>query len=336
MQDQISNLIYYFMQFRKIDNTSQFSKLTHNNDLCPMIKCKTEDIIQKFSKYRNITYDIQGFKDEGTDILVRLSNEEITKYICFQIKSNDDLKQKEYLSKIKAQALDTQNSYSNNLIDYYILLCCDVTSDNIKNSNSNKIRQIEAAFNKVHNVHIIEPSYVLGYLNMSSLHLDVAIKNKLDDEDIIIKLAMEIVLDLTPTERALIYFLISQRLYRDDTITQLEDIYYNNFIEKVYNVSPNYDREWFFTDDDSIYSDDWYKRRNKDIKDRVFIDLDYLSDSFIQNRDFKNISINLTSVLPITTLMLDGSIRYEYDQIQALEYIMNLLGGMRGFDYFKI
>jgi hypothetical protein len=287
-----------------------------------MIKYKTEDIIQKFSKYRNITYDIQGFKDEGTDILVRLSNEEITKYICFQIKSNNDLKEKEYLSKIKAQALDTQNSYSNNLIDYYILLCCDVTSDNYKNSNSNKIRQIEAAFNKVHNVHIIESSYVIGFLNMSSLHLDVAIKNKLDDEDIIIKLAMEIVLDLTPTERALIYFLISQRLYSDDSITQLEDIYYNNFIEKVYNVSPNYDREWFFIDDDSIYRDDWYKKRNNDIKDRIFIDLDYLSDSFIQHRDFNNITINLTSVLPITTLMLDGSIRYEYDQSQTLEYIM--------------
>lgn len=332
MQEQIRNLIYFFMQYRRVDDTSQFSKLTHNNDLCPMIKYKTEDIIQKFSKYRSITYDIQGFKDEGTDILVRLSNEEITKYICFQIKSNDDLKDKEYLSKIKAQAVDTQNSYSNNLLDYYILVCCDVASDKNKNSNINKIRQIEAALNKVNNVYIIEPSYVLGFLNMSSLHLDVAIKNKLDDEDIIVKLAMEIVIDLTPTERALIYFLISQRLYCDDTITQLEDVYYNNFVEKVYDVSPNYDRGWFFLDEDSFYQEDWYKKRGNDIKDRIFEDLDYLSDSFIQNMDINNIAINLSSVLPIATLMLDGSIRYEYNQVQTLEYIMNLLGGMKGFD----
>lgn len=336
MQEQIRNLIYYFMQYRRADDTSQFSKLTHNNDLCPMIKYKTEDIIQRFSKYRNITYDIQGFKDEGTDILVRLSNEEITKYICFQIKSNDDLKEKEYLSKIKAQALDTQNSYSNNLLDYYILVCCDVTSDNNKSSNTNKIRQIEAALNKVNNVHIIEPSYVLGFLNMSSLHLDVAIKNKLDDEDIILKLAMEIVIDLTPTERALIYFLISQQLYSDDTITQFEDVYYNNFIEKVYIVSPNYYRGWFFIDEDSIYRKDRYKKRSKDIKDRIFDDLDYLSDIFIQYGDFNNITINLTSVLPIASLMLDGSIRYEYNQDQTLEYIMNLLGGMKGLDDFEL
>lgn len=39
MQEQIRNLIYYFMQYRRVDDTRQFSKLTHNNDLCPMIKC---------------------------------------------------------------------------------------------------------------------------------------------------------------------------------------------------------------------------------------------------------------------------------------------------------
>lgn len=298
-----------------------------------MIKAKTENIVQKFSKYRSITYDIQGFKDEGTDILVRLSHDDSTKYICFQIKSNYDLKDKEYLSKIKAQALDSQNSYNNNLLDYYILVCCDVTSDNIKNSNMNKLRQIEAALNKVNNVHIIEPSYVLGFLNMSSLHIDVAIKNKLeDDEDIIIKLAMDIVIDLTPTERALIYFLISQRLYCEDTITQLEDVFYNNFVEKVYNTSSDYERSWFFLDEESVYRKDLYEKRNKDIKDRIFDDLDYLSNSFIQNTEFNKIIIDLTTVLPIATLMLDGSIRYEYNQDQTLDYIMNLLRGMKGFD----
>lgn len=345
MQEQISDLMYYFMQYRRVSDTSQFSKLMHNSDLCPMIKTKTENVVQKFSRYRSITYDIQGFKDEGTDILVRLTHEDSTKYICFQIKSNDDLKEKEYLSKIKAQALDSQNSYYNNLLDYYILVCCDVTSDNIKNSNMNKLRQIEAAFSKVNNIHIIEPSYVLGFLNMSSLQMDVAIKNKLDDEDIVIKLAMDIVMDLTPTERALIYYFISQRIYCDDTLSLIKDVYYNNFIEKVYEKSPDYDRNWFFMDEERIneikldddygYQKDLYKRRNKDIKERIIYDLDFLSESFIQYKESSKITINLTTVLPIATLMLDGSIRYDYNQGQTLDYIMNLLGGMKGFNDFE-
>lgn len=54
---------------------------------------------------------------------------------------------------------------------------------------------------------------------------------------------------------------------------------------------------------------------------------DIMPDSFIKNRD-SSITINMTFILPIATLMLDGFIRYEYDQASTLEYIMNLLSNV--------
>lgn len=38
-----------------------------------------------------------------------------TKYICFQIKSNNDLKDKDCLMKLKAQAIDMKMKYETNL-----------------------------------------------------------------------------------------------------------------------------------------------------------------------------------------------------------------------------
>ncbi|QSX04679.1 hypothetical protein JYG23_08145 [Sedimentibacter sp. zth1] len=327
----MKKLIYYFMQFKREDETTEFYSLKHNTDLCPRIKVKIDDIVSKYNKYRTITYDIQGFKDEGTDVVVRLSYKNNTKYICFQIKSNDDLKDANYLPKIKAQALDTQNSYGSNLLDYYILVCCDLTSNNVKKSNMNKLRQIEAAFNKVENIHVIEPSYVMGFLKISSLQMDVAIKNKMSNEDIIIKNAIDIVIDLTPTERALLYYLSYQYIFKGNEIIMIEDIYYNNFICETYIKVKDYSRQWFFIDDNK-YNKSSYKDKKRKTKQRIIEDLDFLSNDYIDLLENNSVVLNINLVLPIISLILDGSIRYDYDESETLNYLMILLGGMKGYD----
>lgn len=329
MHDYMKKLIYYFFQFKREDETTEFYSLKHNTDLCPSIKDKIDDIVSKYNKYRTITYDIQGFKDEGTDVVVRLNYKDDTKYICFQVKSNDDLKDANYLPKIKAQALDTQNSYGNNLLDYYILVCCDVTSNNVKKSNINKLRQIEAAFNKVEKVHIIEPQYVMGFLKISSLQIDVVIKNKMSDEDIIIKNAIDVVIDLTPTERALLYYLSYQYIFKGNEGIIIEDIYYNNFICETYTKVKYYSRQWFFTDDNRYNKS---KDKKRGTKQRIIEDLDFLSNDHLDLLENNLIVLNVNLVLPIISLIIDGSIRYDYSESETLNYLMILLGGMKGYD----
>jgi hypothetical protein len=339
MNEYITKLIFYFMQFRRESDTKIFSTLKHNNDLCPKIKLKIEDILNRYKRYRTIAYDIQGFKDEGTDILVRLSNDDETcKYVCFQIKSNDDLKDVNYLSKLKAQALDTQNSYGSSLLDYYILVCCDITCDKNKKSNINKLRQIEAAFNKVPNIHVIEPAYIMGFLNISSLQLDVIIKNKMSNEDIIIKDAIDILIDLTPTERALLYYLIYENIILNNSIVSIDKIVNDNFIYDTYSRVKDYERIWFFSDEDEgkktekNYYNYKYKYQNRDFKERIINDLEYLSYNYIQLVDYEKVIIDIATVLPIASLLIDGCIRYEYNQTELLNYLMILMNGMKGYD----
>ena len=56
------------------------------------LKRKVESIISAFEKYHKITYETQGLWDKGTDVLYREWIEENSRFICFQIKSTDDLK----------------------------------------------------------------------------------------------------------------------------------------------------------------------------------------------------------------------------------------------------
>src|SRR5687767_13775782 len=109
MGDYLARIIYELLQFRRspYEATSIFSSLKHNVDLCPKFQAKLESVYDAFDKYQTITYDIQGPRDQGTDILVRQRIDDENRYICFQIKSNDDLKKSDYLKVLKAQYFDT-------------------------------------------------------------------------------------------------------------------------------------------------------------------------------------------------------------------------------------
>lgn len=336
MNEYIKKIIYYLLQYRRIDDTRSFKRLMHNKDLCPIVQQKIDNVLNGYEKYRTITYDIQGFKDEGSDVVIRLSNDDETKYICFQIKSNNDLKDKDYLMKLKAQANDTKMKYGTNLGDYYILVCCDLTSEGTRSTNKNKLRQIEAAFSSTNDIHVIEPSYVLGFIRLSPLQVDVILKNKIDEQDVILKEAISTVIDLTPTERALLYYMIYNKIFINmDSIDQ-SDILNANFINDTYERVEDYERDWFFSDDSDFeieeYDVEEYKRYNRVFKERVLNDLEYLSNYFINCEISNKYKLDINTTFPILTLMLDGYIRYNYSDTELLNYIMMLLPGMKGYE----
>lgn len=343
MIEYIERIVYYLLQYRQIDDTSSFSKLMHNNELCPSVQQKLDFVLSSFHKYRSITYDIQGFKDEGTDVVLRLSYDDGTKYLCFQIKSNDDLKDKDYLMKLKAQAHDTKMKYGCSLCDYYILVCADLTSKETKFSNKNKLRQIEAAFSSSNEIHVIEPSYVLGFIKLSLLQIDAILKNKLDEQDIVLNEAINIVIDLTPTERALLYYLVHCYIFDGTDTIDLLSIINSGFIIDTFQKVEDYERDWYFSEDVCDENGDFnyaslslkFNKLDRVIQDRITNDLEYLSHQFIDYLENDNIKLSTIAVLPIVELMIDGFIRYGYKDFELLKYILILLssGSLKGYEF---
>lgn len=321
----LKELIYELFQYRRVysEETSEFSNCKHNSVLCPTFQQKIESVVNSLDKYRKITYDMQGVNDRGTDILLRLTENDDTQYICFQIKSEDDLKNNDYLRILKAQYFDTMEKYGH-FEDYYIILCCN-SSDK---RNKSKIRNIEAEMSKQSKINIIEPEYALSFIRLGNPIIDAFIKNKLSDNDIVFRKALDIINDLTPSEMAVLFFIIYSNIYLKKEYVSKEEILNSIFIQEIYNSVPDYSRGYFFEDTNDSrkvenYSID-YEVRNLDIYTRLTYDLDYLSNNFLGLNYDNNYKIMIEEVYPIIVIMIDGNIRYGYESIELLRYLMNI------------
>jgi hypothetical protein len=330
MDFAIQNIIYNILQLKRAakEDTEIFVTLKHNADLCPKLQHKLESVFSAFEKYQRIVYDIQGPRDQGSDVIIRQIINDETHFICFQIKSEVDLKDKSWLKNIKAQWVDSQNSYRN-LLDYYIFLCCDSRDSETKN----KIRLLESEFSSTKPVHIIEPEYALTFLKLSLMQTDAIIKAKLGSEDIVYRNGLSIVTDFTPTEDAILYYMIYQKIYEgSDSIDEIT-ILDSEFIKYVYANTPDLNRDWFFEDEEST-NDDFhqdYTIRELDTHERLSLDLEELKDLYILMSKSHGSYVNFLQVQPLVLLMMDGNERYGYTGDDLLFYMMALFGPYKGY-----
>lgn len=344
----IKKLVFELLQYERIsaEKTSSFKDMYHNKDLCPGFRNKFEDVFSALQKYRKVSRDTQGFRDNGTDVLVKDGGAEDKYCICIQIKSEKCLDDEDYLRDLKAQYQDTLEYYGEeNIVDYYIVLCCDAVA------NINKIRSINGYWAKNKKVHIIEPEYAMMFLRLSLLQVDAVVKRKLGKEDIVIKEALGILHRLTPTERAIILYMLYERFYNGKSSVGLKELEQSSFLNVIYRTIPDHKRDWFFTDEDEQWEEngdesvfcadndedsdeelyDPYiedadeKSLNRDFEARLMADLDWLDDNFISRGGLHNdYEIDFGGLDALILLMLDGKIRYEYEGTELLLYIMEM------------
>ena len=332
MQSVLAKLIFQLLQYKRAapQATHRFAVLKHNDDLCPRFQRKLDVALDAFKKYRKIIYDVQGFTDQGTDIVLREVVEEEDRYICFQIKSEGDMQNKQLDKTLKAQWVDTCNFYGKSLLDYYILLCCN--SDDKKNKA--KIRSAEAAFTKIDGVHVIEPEYALSFLGLSTTTIDAALRSKLGSDDVVFLKALEIAGTLTPTEKALVFVLLWYSIYEGNVSVGLDDFTKSDFLVKVYNRTPPMPREWFFEDDNDFgdQRQSEFRSIEYEVGSRIASDLDILCDNLVSQDYSGRYSVDADAVRPLAAIMLDGNIRYEYTGEELLIYMMDVFGRQRGYE----
>jgi hypothetical protein len=114
---------------------------------------------------------------------------------------------------------------------------------------------------------------------------------------------------------------------------------------ELYNVYPDYERDWYFDKlynkeeynnvkdnnyeeviDENEYDDEEefeYYQRNRSLNDRIIEDIDFLLDKFISNDEDKY-CIEMKDYSAILILMLDGNIRYEWSGDDLLKYTLQI------------
>jgi hypothetical protein len=321
-EDYLKKIIFYFMTASKTRprDTTKFIKMEHNKHLCPKVEEQLNEILGYFLQYRSISYDIQGFRDAGTDVLLRYYVDGEPQFICFQIKSHDDLKQKDYMKVIKAQYLDSDTKYK--MVDYYLLLATDETSE------KDKIRTIKSELAKVGKCTVIDPSYFLFFLSIDNSQMGAVIKSYLHEGDILISHSMSILKGLFRSQYMLIFTMIDSVARKGFEPIKIDDIVYNNSLKEEYDKQIKDNRRKRKKAEDDIYDYDYALYESKDYEAMIYQDLDVLSEIYF-SVDYENklIHPDMKYLKSILALVLEAQFRYNYESEEMVKYMEGIIYG---------
>lgn len=294
-----------------------FKNIKHNNDLCPAVERQLRNILDSFLKYHRVVYDIQGLSDRGTDVILRIyennDDNKRQKFLAFQIKSYGDIQSNNYLVNLRTQYFKTLSNYQDNLENYYILLCTDI------NKHRNKIRQIKNEFVTFNNITIIDPTYMLNFLKLNQMRINALIECILKEDDLVYEKAVKAIISNTPTEIALLLTISLEVIITGKKIIDPEIIKDNLFMKEIYNCIPDFPREHYEYDNEYFeYSNDDIQELNIDMKrsfeERFYDDLENLDTEIISiNLRTGLIEVKVDLVLPIQAILLDSLVRYDYN-----------------------
>jgi len=86
-------------------DTVAFRNLKHNRHLCPNLQRQLEAVVNSYTKFAPIVYDMQGPNDDGVDVLVRVTRDgQEDEAIGWQVKSFNDFKKPDFYTTLKALA----------------------------------------------------------------------------------------------------------------------------------------------------------------------------------------------------------------------------------------
>ncbi|EHH1051701.1 hypothetical protein J7I00_004438 [Vibrio parahaemolyticus] len=182
MSTSVKSLVFSLLRENQVRtrDTSIFKNYKHNKDLVPKFSDNLNCLLELCGTYRHASYDIQGVRDKGVDILVIYENEEgETKRIGVQIKSFDDINEKDWLSKLKAQTFEATNSYT--LQDFYVVFCTD------EDIHRDKMRNAKADLVDIPSIHVVEPDKALNFFELSSVEIMARVQDAYRQGDKVIE-----------------------------------------------------------------------------------------------------------------------------------------------------
>jgi len=332
--------------------TRQFSDWGHNEDLCPRLEAQLNEIRGCFLKHQAIAYDVQGFHDLGTDVLLRYrpsdaDDQDELRYISFQVKSNDDLKARDYLKDLRSQAIQVCNEYPTTLDQYYILLCADARL------HRDRIREIKKSFSNMKKVLVVDPVHSLTFLRLGSPRIASVVDRLLKEEDDVLKQAVAAVEDMSPTQAGIFVAAIAQATLTEiRNSVDLKGMFRLPFIETLYRSAPDLDygeidelaeeglsqnsEEDDEEQDDSSEGAITPPGAGRDYYERFVEDADKLVDNvFVQHGSSGDmVEIIPEHCRPIQALLLDANVRYGYDGEEAIRFVFGMLQVMKRYGLY--
>lgn len=183
-----ATLLEELLRYRqaKPASTARLVKYTHDN-LCQKVEDQIELMLDSFRKYQYISHTVQGPRDQGVDVLLKGIEDEGApeNYLALQVKSHNEIADKtnDLSKQLKAGHFDATDRYGERLQRYYVLLGGDA------DKHSKRLNAITNEFAKTKNVRVINPRYLLTFIEMPPATIAAVVDRHLSEEDFVRKTA---------------------------------------------------------------------------------------------------------------------------------------------------
>lgn len=319
--DQIIHLVDRLINYRQASTAMHHDEIRsnrHNDFLCPTLQRQLNTIAECVGKHYEVAYDIQGITDRGTDVFLRLNDDDTLRYVCFQIKSYDDLSKGDYLAKIKAQFAETMVAFGTNLKHYYLILYTSLKD------HMDKVRQIKSAFAQASNVTVVDPQYALPFFSYDNIKIEAIVELALREEDVVVKKAKETILDFSPTEACLAIEAASAVMDETHSSMTHDGFLQSSFLLEAYERFSDRSGHNLLPADSRRSSHEG--KAVRPIDERLAEDIDNLAGNlFVRDTASGNVSIVASNLISIQYLLIDGILRYGYDKSESIRYVYELL-----------
>lgn len=178
-------------------DTTDFKTYKHDKDLCPSFTELLEGMLGVFLSYHTDVHDIQGFSDEGIDVLLRYRDDDGEHKIGFQIKSYDEFelwakKKLDVLKTLKAQYATAMHTVRAE--EYFVVLCTDAIK------HRNRIRSITSALKTFANCTVVKPKEALGLLQLGGFDTLIQTTRLICQDDRTLQAAESYVAGMAPAQ----------------------------------------------------------------------------------------------------------------------------------------
>jgi hypothetical protein len=317
MRESIQEIITRLLRYKRAPTkmTREFREWKHNRDILPKLQEQLEMILDAYGKYQPVVYDTQGFRDDGSDIVLRHregNNEDSElKLIAFQVKSFDDLCKKSYMQELKAQHDDTTRKVIG-LQYYFIMLCTDAEA------HKELIRKIAAEFRSAKKTEIIDPEFSFTFLHHKASRVNALVKRTLEAEDLVFKRALELLEIPSPSARGLAIFIAVQYAAHGKTTFEYKALKSNPVLRDIYDEFMNREA---LEEEEVINASGSESQIAQDLShlETDLIDLDSTSE---------NVVVRTKDMLPLSAVIIDALVRYDYNAEDVLPYMLSLFGVM--------
>lgn len=315
MHDEIAEAITRLIRYQRAPEsvTRELRGMQHNRDILPTLQRQVETVLQAHRKFQPIVYDTQGFLDDGSDIVLRYDHsggEYSPRLIGFQVKSFDDLNKKNYMQELKAQRDDSFRKVEG-LNQYYIMLCTDSLT------HKDKVRKIAAEFRSATRTEVIEPVYAITFLRHPKTRIEALVKRLFEADDVVFRSALDLIEFPSPSAKALALYLVIKSIRSGSSCFEVQELFQSAALRKIYDSLRNELTESFGGSPASVPESDTQLAEDLALLDTDIVDLE--SDT---------VTLRFHRSVALTAVVADAVARYEYDEDQLFDYMINLMGLM--------